>query len=648
MKIALPFPRKRADTPDAPQTERRRRLTARRVGLALAGLMILLAIGLAIWRTRFATAPSPTVAVPITIGDLTVQVESSGNVRPARTVELPFQVTGQIEQVLVKAGDQVRAGQPLARLNDHDLQLQVRQAQADLKTAESRLDKARNGASTPLDVASAESKLQAAQAQLQKTRAGSGTDLRQAQANLQAAQLRLDALKNPTPAKLSAAQLDLSQARTALATGRDSLSAAKTSAEQELNRATQSLNQAQAGYSTALQNWQSVQETGRDPYNPTTTDTNGKAAPNKLNDAERQKYYEAFVQAEAALRSAESAVAQAQVNFDTARQKEAAEVPQAEELVANAQQQLDALLHPDAASLAAAQADVVAAQAQLDKLRQGGTAADISAAQAQVDQAQIERDRLSAPAAAADITAAEAELTQAQAQLDAANAELAQATLVAPFAGTVAEVNITAGGIAGTDAAITLVDLSALHVDVNVSETELPKIKPGQPASITFEALPDATLNGVVESISPVPTSGQSVVTYLVQVRFEPAQSGVQVGMSADLSIEVERHAGVLQAPSRAINSTGPIKTVQVLYGQDQTPVTIQVETGASNGTMTEIVKCIDTGAQCLRADDRLAVSLPSGDALGASNEGNDMKFFAAPAGAAPGGKIERVVIGGP
>ena len=159
MRIALPFPRKRDDTPNAPQTDRGRRLTARRLGLALAGLAALLAIGLAIWRARFAADPAPTLAVPITVGDLTVQVESSGNVRPARTVELPFQVDGQIEQVLVKPGDLVRAGQPLARLDDQNFQLQVRQAEADLKAAEARLSKARNGAATPLDLAAAESKL---------------------------------------------------------------------------------------------------------------------------------------------------------------------------------------------------------------------------------------------------------------------------------------------------------------------------------------------------------------------------------------------------------------------------------------------------------------------------------------------------------
>ena len=117
MKIALPFPRRRAGTPDSPQIDRRRRSTVRRVGLALAGLVVILAIGLAIWRTRFAAEPAPTLAVPITVGDLTVQVESSGNVQPARTVELPFQVDGQVEEVLVKPGDLVHAGQPLSLIH---------------------------------------------------------------------------------------------------------------------------------------------------------------------------------------------------------------------------------------------------------------------------------------------------------------------------------------------------------------------------------------------------------------------------------------------------------------------------------------------------------------------------------------------------
>jgi HlyD family secretion protein len=617
-----------------------------------AGLVALLAGGVYAWRAQSATSAAAVRAVPVVAGDLTIDVEDSGNVQAARAVDLPFQVGGQVREVLVKPGEQVRAGQALARIEDHELRLQVQQAEADLKTAQAKLSKARNGEATPQDIAQAQINLHAAEAQLQKTRTGNitGADLRQAEANLQAAQARFEALRSPTPDKVSAARLRLTQAQTTLATTRDSLSAAKTAAEQELSRATQSLAQAQASYSTALQNWQYVQDTGRDPYNPTTSSQGGKPKPNMLNDAGRQKYYEAFVQAEAALRSAEAGVKQANLSYDTARQKEAAEVPQAEAGVADAQQQLDALLQPDRASVAGARAEVTAAQAQLDKLRQGGTAADITAAQAQVDKARIELEKLSAPAAGSEIMAAEASVAQAQAQLDTARTKLAQATLSAPFDGTVAAVKIVAGGVAGSGAAMTLVDTSSLHVDVNLSETDVARIKPGQNVSITFDALPDTTLRGTVASVAPTATSEQGVVTYLVQVGFAANGAAVKVGMSADVSIEIERHANVLQVPSRAIKTSGPIKTVQVLYGQNQTPVTIQVQTGASNGPMTEIVKCVDTGSQCLKVGDQLAISLPTEETgQGGPAGGDQMQFFSAPAGAPPGGGApQRVIIGGP
>jgi len=650
MKITLPFPRNRGSSSDQPQVARRKRRITLRAALILASLAAFVGVGLYVWRLRTAASAAQTPTAPVTIGDLTVNVESSGSVKAAQSVDLPFQTSGQVKEVLAEVGDQVQAGQPLARLDDHDLRLQVEQAEADLKTAQAKLQAAEHGEATPQDIATAQINLKAAEAQFQKTRTGNTTaaDLREAQANLQAAQARFEALKNPTPDKVSAARLQLTQAQTALATARDGLSAAKTAAEQELSRATQSLTQAQASYSTALQNWQYVQDSGRDPYNPTTTDTNGTAKPNRLNDAGRQKYYEAFVQAEAALHNAEAAVKQAQVSYDSARQKEAAEVPEAEAAVADAQAQLDALMYPNQASLAGAQAEVTATQAQLDKLRQGGTAADVAAAQADVDKAKIELEKLSAPAAASEIAAAEAEVAQAQAQLDTAKTKLEHATLTAPFAGILASRSVSPGSVVGTETtAVSLIDTSAFYVDVSLSETDVARVKPGQSVSIAFDALPDVTLKGTVESVAPTGSSDQGVVTYPVRVKFDPGQAQVKVAMSASVSIEVERHPNVLQVPNRAIGSSGPVKTVQVLYGKDQKPVTIQVETGATNGTMTEIVKSVDIGKQCLREGDQLAINLPTDTGQSGSAGDGDVQFFSGPAGG-PGGPGKRIVIGGP
>src|SRR5262249_50573051 len=168
----------------------------------------------------------------------------------------------------------------------------------------------------------------------------------------------------------------------------------------------------------------------------TTTDPKtGKPKKNKLNDAQRQQYYDTYVQAQSALASAQNAVTQAQVAYDTARQQEVNQVQQAEAAVADAQQQLDVLQHPNATDLTQAQA-----QASLDKLRQGGTAAAIAQAQAAVTQAQANLDKLTAPATEPELATAEANVLQAQANVDAAQRALDQATLKAPFDGVVAAV----------------------------------------------------------------------------------------------------------------------------------------------------------------------------------------------------------------
>ena len=87
------------------------------------------------------------------------------------------------------------------------------------------------------------------------------------------AQAKLNALKNPTPADLSAAQSKLDQAQTALQSTQNSASQAKTNAQLALQNAVNSLTQAQSKYATAQQNWQHVQDTGTDPANPTCNTT---------------------------------------------------------------------------------------------------------------------------------------------------------------------------------------------------------------------------------------------------------------------------------------------------------------------------------------------------------------------------------------
>jgi len=56
------------------------------------------------------------------------------------------------------------------------------------------------------------------------------------------------------------------------------------------------------------------------------------------------------------------------------------------------------------------------------------------------------------------------------------------------------------------------------------------------------------------------------------------------------------------------VQTVGNLHTVTVLQGAQKIPVTIQVETGVTSNGQTAITSCVDTGSQCLRPGDLLAV----------------------------------------
>ena len=97
-------------------------------------------------------------------GDLHVTISATGNIEPHAQVALGFDLGGRVTEVLVEVGDKVRAGDPLARLDDQILLLQVEQAEAALEGARAQLDLIVEGA-RPEQIAAAEANLRAVQAQ---------------------------------------------------------------------------------------------------------------------------------------------------------------------------------------------------------------------------------------------------------------------------------------------------------------------------------------------------------------------------------------------------------------------------------------------------------------------------------------------------
>jgi HlyD family secretion protein len=587
------------------------RLPRTRTLLTALGLLLAVgACGLAIfWLRGQSATPARAFSLIYPRHDtLIATVNATGQIEPAQTVDLSFGSAGRVSDVLVAVGDQVAQGAPLARLDDRDLRIRVAQAEAGVAQAQASYEKLQAGA-TPAEVAAAEAQAEQARGQLRQAEGSvSPADLRAAEAQLAQAQAQLDKLTGgPKSSDVEAAQGQLQQAQVQLDSQRNSLSAAKTNAQLQMQQAAGALTQAQSRYSTALQNWRYVEETGNDPSSASDPIT-GKQVNRKLDDRERQQFYDAYVQAEAAMHNAEAALQQAQVAFDNARQAEVSGVQLAEGQVAAAQASLDTLLAgADADQLAAARAQVASARASLDKLRGEQRRGALEAAQAGVEQAQANLDRLKAGPLPSDLAIARAQLASAQATLDLARLTLEGATLTAPFAGTIAEINLKPGETPSVASpAIVLADLSSFHIDVAVDEIDISRLSAGQPVTLTLDALPGVALPGQVASISPLATSGATVTSYEVRIDTSSGDKRVRAGMSANADIEVARKANVLLVPRRAVrNDRGrlvadlPKDPAVCALPPEQRPASVElvqrdVRTGLSNEQVIEIVEGLD------------------------------------------------------
>ncbi len=201
---------------------------------------------------------------------------------------------------------------------------------------------------------------------------------------------------------------------------------------------------------------------------------------------------------------------------------------------------------PQAAQLQTATNNFEAAQAQLNQLQSGARASQINAAQAQIDQAQAQLDRALAPPTDAEVAAAEASVRQAQAQLDqllagvrdetlmAAAADvksaatalmqqqsaLSDSELRAPFAGTVASMDLRKGEqIGASEPVVQLADDSAWLIETDdLTEIDVVNVAVGDEAIITVDALPDLELTGTVINVKTFGENKQGDITYTVTV----------------------------------------------------------------------------------------------------------------------------------
>ncbi|HMQ35247.1 MAG TPA: HlyD family efflux transporter periplasmic adaptor subunit, partial [Chloroflexaceae bacterium] len=474
-------------------------------------------------------APPAAPAPPAPAGQpaLDLGVTASGEIAARRSAELSFRVPGTVAEILVDEGSVVQEGQELARLDLAELELGLRQAEAGLAQARAGYERLEEGASAE-EVAAARAQVTQAQGAARQAR-GSVTDqdIAAAEASLASAVARqAEIAAGPKATDLAQAEAAVTQARANLEIQRTNLSAAKTNAQLQVEQAANALRDAQKAYSDIY--WQNHNLERR-------LDRFDIDLPEEAREAEEQALRQ-VENAEARLSQATLAVEQASQNEVDGIQAAEAQVRTAE---ATRQQLLDGAT---ADQRAAVDAQVAQARATLDKLRGEQRAGAVQAADAGTAAAQANLERLLAGASPSQLAQALAQVEAAEAGVESARLNLEKGTLRAPFGGVVAQVNVDVGDLAGGAAqlpAIQIVDTSELRVEVNVSDTDVARIREGMPARVTVDALPGTSFDGTVTYIAPTATNVGNVRTFAVRITLDQ-QEALRAGMSARVAILVD------------------------------------------------------------------------------------------------------------
>ncbi|BDG59274.1 efflux RND transporter periplasmic adaptor subunit [Caldinitratiruptor microaerophilus] len=209
------------------------------------------------------------------------------------------------------------------------------------------------------------------------------------------------------------------------------------------------------------------------------------------------------------------------------------------------------------------------ARAQLQRAE-----AALAQARSAAEEAAKSRDRLEALFLAGavsqqQIDQARAGAVQAQAALQQAAAAAEQARLAvehtvirAPAAGVVAERRVEPGAwVAPGVPLLTLVDVSRVHVDVQVSEQDAVRLEPGQEVTVRVPSL-GATLRGTLQALSPTTTPGQK--TYAARVTLENPEGRLRGGMYVEVQVATRRETGIA-VPTGAVIERGGEKVVFVV-----------------------------------------------------------------------------------
>lgn len=257
----------------------------------------------------------------------------------------------------------------------------------------------------------------------------------------------------------------------------------------------------------------------------------------------------------------------------------------------------------------------------------------------------------------ADLDAARANAERSKASVAEVKTKLTKAEIRSPIAGVIMQRNVEPGqtvasSLQAPELFVVAEDLSRMNLQIWIDEADIGVVKPGLEATFEVAAYPNRKFDAVVATVDVSPTTTDNVVTYETLLTVENEDGLLRPGMSATATITTKNHENVMRVPNAALRfnpsageaDSGPAFSLVptrpggnrrrnsdsddgAQKGRGRVHVlragqleTVQVRTGATDGTYTEVI------SDKLSVGDEVVVGVGTEADSGGSAKRNDSR----------------------
>jgi len=185
-----------------------------------------------------------------------------------------------------------------------------------------------------------------------------------------------------------------------------------------------------------------------------------------------------------------------------------------------------------------------------------------------------------------------AQLISAQRALEDARIAFVQTEVRAPSAGVILSRAVEVGSViasasrdvGGGAVLLRMASLDTVEVRSMVDESDIGRITPGMPVSITVDAFPNRTFDGEVLRIGAEAVLEQNVTTFPVLVRIRNDDRLLKPGMNADVEVRIAEALEAPAVPSTALRDPADVMSAAELVGVSSDSLAEQLRDLALNG----------------------------------------------------------------